>query len=321
MPVSGQNASAIPLPPALPSQRLSQGRGVEVPAHIYQAVADASAKVGVSFAYLMDKAGTESSFNPDAKARTSSASGLFQFIERTWLDMVDRHGAKYGLSEYADAINKRSDGTPVVADRTLRKEILELRKDPKIAALMAAEYAGENKKTLERNLGREVGDTELYLAHFLGAGGATRFLKAMDRNPSASAASLLPEAAQSNRGVFYSRNTGRALTLAQIYDRFDNKFDSGVTYVADAPIEVPETDFMSAMLDPKDAGLEDVLLADYRPQPGAISGADRPFLTTYLLSALEAPGEAEQALNAVNPGSLYQAAAREVPKPAFVGFV
>lgn len=193
---------------------------------VTQAIADASRSTGVDFNYLMNKAQQESGFDPDAKARTSSATGLYQFIDRTWLDMVDKHGPRYGLSKEADAIQRRSDGSPVVSDGAMRRKILELRNDPKISAAMAAEYASDNQAYLEQRLGRKVGSTELYLAHFLGAGGAGDFLRAMDRKPGATAAAVVPSAAASNRSIFYDKK-GHARSLESVYERFAAKFDNG----------------------------------------------------------------------------------------------
>src|SRR5690606_36534849 len=105
----------------------------------------------------------------------SSDTGLFQFIESTWLKMVKIHGDKYGLDKYADKIG--NDGS--VANRKVRNEILNLRKDPEIASYMAAEFAAGNYSTLKERVGGKVGSTELYMAHFLGAGGASSFLNAM----------------------------------------------------------------------------------------------------------------------------------------------
>jgi hypothetical protein len=299
VPHSGQTSQAHLVPKTKPVQQLGQ----KVPAHIVKAVADASAKVGVNFAYLMDKANTESSFNPTAKAKTSSASGMFQFIESTWLDMVNKYGAQHGLAKQADAISKTRDGKLVVADKATRREILELRKDPKVASLMAAEYANENKKTLEKNLGRTVGETELYLAHFLGAGGATKFLKAMDRNPSASAASLLPEAASSNRSVFFGKS-GKSFTLAQVFDRFEQKFDNAGTYVAELQ---PSTNTLPAMADVHET-----------VQPGAVPGAATPLFSTHLLAALST-GEEDNSIS-ISPGSLGIYDMPVQPRPAFEGF-
>jgi hypothetical protein len=310
MPASGYIFGTVPTPPTLPSQRLGggsgsvsgTGRGVSVPAHIYKAVAEASQKVGVSFAYLMTKASTESSFNPNAQAKTSSASGLYQFIERTWLDMVDKHGAQYGLGTYADAITRRADGTPVVANRTLRKEILDLRKDPRVSALMAAEYAGENKRYLESKLGRPITDTDLYLAHFLGAGGATRFLSAMESNPSTRAAAVMPAAASANRGVFYASSTGRALSLQAVYDRFERKFDTAPLYVADGATPIAEP------------GLMDASWRSDASRPAS----DGAIPNMYLISALETPVENDEsepshAISALHATGRYLAAPGAVP--------
>lgn len=288
MALASSDFGTVPFPPALPSQRLSGkpvAQGVEVPANIYRAVADASQRVGVSFAYLMTKAQTESSFNPNAQAGTSSASGLYQFISSTWLDMVKKHGAEYGLGDMAAAITRRADGSLTVRDPALRREILDLRKDPQFSAYMAAEYASENREYLASKLNRDITDTDLYLAHFMGAGGATRFLQAMERNPDQRAAAVMPAAASANTNVFYSSSSGRALTLAQVYDRFDRKFEATPTYYA----EGDDGNFI------ENGGSTGFAVASASPdyQPGAVPGAATPFLTTYLLAALEAPGEAE----------------------------
>jgi hypothetical protein len=196
------------------------------PQGVVNAIKQASVKTGVNFAYLVQQAGAESSFQADAKAKTSSASGLYQFIERTWLSMVDKHGAKHGLE----------------TDGKTRGELLELRNDPRAASLMAAEFASENEQFLDSHWGGEVGSTELYFAHFLGAGGASAFLNARDSDPTQAAATLFPAAAKANRNVFYDRSTGRAKTLDEIYAHFDNKFsiEGGDVQVAEAAQAQPK---------------------------------------------------------------------------------
>lgn len=194
------------------------------PANVEAAVRNASAKTGVDFAYLMEKAAVESGFRTDVKASTSSATGLYQFIDSTWLQTMKDHGADHGLGKYANAIQTRSDGRPYVADPAMKQEILDLRKDPTVSALMAAEYTRENKEYLEENTKRAVGSTELYLAHFLGAGGASKFINAMDSNPNRDAREVFPEAAAANKGVFFDKESGRAKSLKDIYDRFASKF-------------------------------------------------------------------------------------------------
>lgn len=189
---------------------------------IIGAIQLASARTGVDFAYLLNKADQESGLNPAAKAGTSSATGLFQFIKDTWLHLIKEHGAKYDLGAEADAISV-TEGKATVSDPVMRKKILALRKEPEISAAMAAEFTLENKNHLEEHVGGKVGKTELYLAHFLGAGGAEKFIKAMRHNPQASAADILPQAAETNAGVFYDKN-GSALSLKEIYNRFAAKF-------------------------------------------------------------------------------------------------
>lgn len=190
------------------------------PKTIVNAVQQASARTGVDFAYLLQQAKVESSFNPNAKAKTSSATGLFQFIESTWLGMVRDYGHKHGFGHLADQIDARGR----VSSKAARQDILSLRRDPQAASLFAAEFANENKRFLEEHVGGTIGPTELYLAHFLGASGATGFLNALKKDPYTVGAHILPTAAAANRGVFYDSATGEPRTLKQIYAHFEGKF-------------------------------------------------------------------------------------------------
>lgn len=201
-----------------------QAKTLRGPAHVEAAVRNASAKTGVDFSYLMEKAAVESGFRTDVKSSSSSATGLYQFIDSTWLNTVKEHGADHGLGKYAAAIKTRGDGRPYVADPAMKQEILDLRKDPNVSALMAAEFARDNKEHLEETVGGRIGSTELYLAHFLGAGGASKFLNAMNDDPNRQAKELFPDAASSNKAVFYDKETGRPKSLKDIYDRFASKF-------------------------------------------------------------------------------------------------
>lgn len=179
------------------------------------ALKKASESTGVGFDYLYRVAMRESSLDPAAKAKTSSAAGLFQFIEQTWLQAVKKHGPAHGLSAYAADIQTGSNGKLSVADAARRKEILDLRFDPEKAAALAGELARENRAALEGSLGRAVDAAELYAAHFLGAGGAKKLLSAGAHE---SAASLLPAAAEANRHVFY--DGARARSAGEVIDSF-----------------------------------------------------------------------------------------------------
>lgn len=202
---------------------------------VTSAIQKASLKTGVDFAYLMQKASTESSFDTDAQARSSSARGLYQFIGSTWIQMINRYGDKYGLGEYADKISDNGK----VTDAATRREILALRDDPEIAALMAGEFAAENKQTLIRSgiKEKDIGATELYLAHFMGAGAASQFIKGMKKNPLMAAADIFPAAAKANHNIFYSK-TQKVRSFGEIYAMFDKKFGDLPTGTATSTTEI-----------------------------------------------------------------------------------
>ncbi|HEU4968699.1 lytic transglycosylase domain-containing protein [Sphingomonas sp.] len=198
---------------------------------VQSAIQRASLKTGVDFSYLLGQAQVESSLRPDAKAPTSSASGLYQFIEQSWLGTVKQHGAEHGLGWAADKISQGASGRYYVSDTATRDYILKLRNNPEVASLMAAEYASDNKAELEASLGRTVGGADLYMAHFLGVGGAKKFLSTLASNPGAAAAHLFPAAAASNRNVFFGEG-GQARSVAEIYDRFAAKLQRGAEIAA-----------------------------------------------------------------------------------------
>lgn len=204
-------------------------------AAVSQSILAASSATGVGFDYLMRTAMRESSMDPQAKAKTSSASGLYQFVDQTWLSMIEKHGSKYGLETYVDAIDQKSSGRFKVDDPALKSEILALRHDPEIASLMAGELARENRASLEEHLGRGVSDGEVYAAHFLGTTGAISLLSAAQSDPQASAADLLPAAAKANKSIFYAED-GSARSIAQVVGK--------VTHLPEA--EMPEMILASA---------------------------------------------------------------------------
>ncbi len=205
-----------------------------VPLHnrtsVQNAIATASARTGVDFHYLLGQAQVESGMRANARAQTSSATGLYQFVEQSWLGVVKAHGAEHGLGWAADSIQRTSSGRYYVADGASRQAILGLRNDPQAASLMAAEHAADNKAALEGAFGREATGTDLYMAHFLGLGGARQFLAAMQDNPGRSGAAMFPAAARANRSIFFG-DGGQPRSLSDIYQRFAAKLDRGAAAV------------------------------------------------------------------------------------------
>jgi len=171
------------------------------------AIAKAARATGVDFDYLLAQAKLESGLDPAARSSSSSATGLYQFLGGTWLDTLKKHGAAHGLGWAAQA----------AGDPGLRGQVMALRNDPQISALMAAELAGDNKAALTASLRREPDAAELYLAHFLGQQGANQFLAALEADPGQSAASVLPAAAATNRAIFFAPG-GAPRSLGAVMD-------------------------------------------------------------------------------------------------------
>lgn len=199
--------------------------GYNIDRNVLNGVRQASRATGVDFAYLMAQAAQESGFQANAAAPSSSAKGLYQFIDGTWLQMMRDHGAKYGQGELASQIQTGASGVAYVSDPALRQRILNLRNDPRLSAALGAEYARGNKEQIEDALGRPATATDLYMAHFLGGSGATQFLAAIDQNGNRQAADLLPKAAAANPSVFYGSD-GRARTVSEIYSDFQSRIES-----------------------------------------------------------------------------------------------
>ena len=193
------------------------------------AIKQAAASSGTSFQYLLTTAKMESDFNPTAGASTSSAHGLFQFIDQTWLTTVKEAGAQFGYGNYADMISKSSDGSYSVSDPDARKAIMKLRDDPTVASAMAAAFTQSNSFKLTGMIGRRPSDSELYMAHFMGVGGAAKLIGNAEDNGQASAARLFPNAAAANRSIFYDRSTGRARSVSEVYSVLQQRYDSVAT--------------------------------------------------------------------------------------------
>ena len=199
-----------------------QSAAATVRTDVMAALHAASHKTGLDFDYLFNTAMRESSLDTQAKSKSSSASGLFQFIDQTWLGLVKQYGARYGLGSYASAIQQTSDGHYVVASNDTKSAILALRQDPELSAVMAGESAKQTKQALECSLGRKVCEGELYAAHFLGVSGARHLIQLSESNPNMRADVAFPQASKGNKAVFF-RADGTAKTVGELYASVVNR--------------------------------------------------------------------------------------------------
>ena len=245
------------------------------------AIRRASSATGVDADFLVRTARRESAMNPSARARSSSAAGLFQFIEQTWLGTVKAHGAKHGYGQYADLIYRGGDGRWRV-EGSARNVVLDLRFDPQAASTMAAELTASNAAYLRGRSGREPGAGDLYAAHFLGPAGAAQLMDAMERRPGASAVALFPEAAAANRPIFY--RDGRPATVAEVHANLQRSAGDGAPASAagslpDAPDLTERDRMLAARLDrlKQDQSLLALLMGqDGEGKGGGFGGAFAP---------------------------------------------
>ncbi len=197
---------------------------------IVAAIRLSSVRTGVEFSYLMKLAAAESNFKPASKAATSSATGLYQFTRDTWLNALKMYGDKYGLvADYAANIDyyktRRGYQRPIVRDKTMHQHLLDLRKNPRLSAIMAAETVLDNHQKLAYTLDRQPTETDLYLTHFLGTDGAITFLQSLEQRPGAHAVELFPRAASSNYDIFHPK-TCAPRTVDEVYALFGKKFST-----------------------------------------------------------------------------------------------
>jgi hypothetical protein len=230
------------------------------------AIRQASQATGANFSYLLATAQVESGLNPQAGASTSSARGLFQFVEQTWLGTMKQSGAALGYAGYAAAISKTPSGHYEVRDPRLRSQILKLRNDATANAVMAGAFTRANAAYLTQKLGRAPSEGELYIAHFLGAGGAAHLITLAANRPNAKAAEFFAHAAHANPSIFYDHSTGAARSAAQVRDVLTARYDvarlgpqapAGPAEAARVPASLPAP----LRIVPDTAGIADALAA------------------------------------------------------------
>lgn len=188
------------------------------------AIRQAAQSTGISFEYLLTTAQIESNLNPSAQAPTSSAKGLYQFIDQTWLGTMKQNGPALGLGRYADAISRGADGHYEVSDPAMRSAIMRLRSDPAASAMLAGAFTRSNADQLTMAIGRQPSEGELYIAHFLGPDGAGKLIGAATSQPQAAAAAMFPAAAAANRSIFYERS-GTPRTASAVYAKLTGRFE------------------------------------------------------------------------------------------------
>lgn len=204
-----------------PNQVLTFGP-IKIRRHLVEMIVRAGRVVGADPTLLMAVADKESSFATEVKAKTSSATGLYQFIEQTWFGVIFEFGRKHGMVAEA-ALITRNGRQFVIADANERQRILDLRREPYLSALLAGEMLKRDTLRLEKAMGRHLTGGEIYLIHFLGPDAAQTFIETMEESPGASAAALLPRPAEANRPIFYAQSGGetKTLSVSEVHKKFD----------------------------------------------------------------------------------------------------
>lgn len=231
---SFRRAEALKVDQETDPNEILQFGAMRVKRWIVEAIVRASNAVGVDPVYMMALADKESSLRLESRAGTSSAEGLYQFINKTWLEVIRTFGPRHGLLEEAAAVEDGENGLHI-ADEAVRERIMGLRHDPYIAAVMAAEMKKRDKTFIERQIGREMTRSEYYLAHFFGAHSAGKFLKILDEKPKSRAPKAFPAAARANKNLFFAKagKKNRGLTVAEVYTRLDQMIDKRLDRYAD----------------------------------------------------------------------------------------
>ena len=165
----------------------------------------------------------DSGGNASAKNPLSSATGLGQFIESTWLRMMKQY-------------------RPDLASSMSRDALLALRNDPTISKEMVTALAREGESYL-RARGHDITAGRLYLCHFLGAEGANMVLNAQDPQ-------LVADVM--GQGVINANPFLTGKTIAYVKDWAENKMNhkgGGGSSIPTAPIIPLEVQAYAKVID------------------------------------------------------------------------
>lgn len=295
--------------------------------HVAGAIKQAARTTGASFDYLLTTAQIESNLNPNAKAATSSAHGLFQFIDQTWFSTMKAAGPALGYANLADAIRQGPDGRFEVPDQATRDAIMKLRGDPKVSAMMAGAFTRSNAAQLAGELGRQPSEGELYIAHFLGPDGASRLIGAAINRPDARAADVFPAAASANRPIFYDRS-GNARSVIDVYRVLTDRYEAARAGTSEVglrgslppeagvprpPMPVPDTAGVTQAF--VDANVRPRVIEDSKPlfQAMFTTRGDQPVAP--MVRDLWAPARQPAAVQTVNSFNLFSDPAQPARKP------
>ena len=176
------------------------------------AIRQAARSTGISFEYLLTTAQIESNLNPAAQASTSSAKGLYQFIEQTWLGTMKQAGPAHRLRPAMPTpLSRTADGRFEVADPIQRAAIMRLRSDPAASATMAGAFTRTNAAQLaRRDRPCAVRRRTLHRAFPRLRRGREADRRGGRRSRAPTPPTMFPQAAAANPSIFCDRSGRRA---------------------------------------------------------------------------------------------------------------